>query len=82
MAAVVDAWRWGGHGGEDEIEVEMVVTWCGGSERGGISGEGLRLGGDDSGGEMIVWRSVGCGDGGDVVETAMVMAAAKAMVVR
>ncbi|GKD62839.1 hypothetical protein Tco_1304947, partial [Tanacetum coccineum] len=71
MAAVVDAWRWGGHGGEDEIEVEMVVTWCGGSE-----------GGDDSGGEMMVWRCVGCGDGGAVVEAAMVMAAAKAVVVR
>ncbi|GJS05445.1 zinc finger, CCHC-type containing protein [Tanacetum coccineum] len=49
----------------------MVVTWCGGSEV-VLAGAG---GGD-------VCRVLDCGDGGDVVETAMVMAAAKAMVVR
>ncbi|GJS05446.1 hypothetical protein Tco_0321954 [Tanacetum coccineum] len=58
----------------------MVVTWCGASEV-VLAGGGVAVM-VTSGGEMIVWRSVGCGDGGDVVEAAMVMAAAKAMVVR
>ncbi|GKA83969.1 hypothetical protein Tco_0805564 [Tanacetum coccineum] len=67
-----------------------VPRWCGGCggciERGGVGwgrggGDGDE-GGDDSGGEMMVWRGVGCGDGGGAVKAVMVMAAAKAVVVR
>ncbi|GJS68301.1 hypothetical protein Tco_0682866 [Tanacetum coccineum] len=66
---------WRGHGGDEEIEVETVVTWFGGSEV-VLAGAGWR------GGEMMVWRGVGCGDEGGAVKAAMVMAAAKAVVVR